>query len=157
MQKTNAMRLLDRAGVDYETLGYEYDENDLSGVAAAKKLGLPPGRVFKTLVARGDKTGFIVCVLPVDREIDLKRLAKASDNKRVELIAQKELLPITGYERGGCSPFGMKKSFPTYIDATAGDADRICVSGGRRGVQVYLDPRDLIRLLGAHVYDNDGQ
>lgn len=147
--KTNAMRLLDSAHVAYEVRTYEVDENDLSGTHLAEQIGLPFGQVFKTLVAKGNKTGYVVFCIPVDKEIDLKKAASLTGNKSVEMIHVKELLPLTGYIRGGCSPIGMKKKFPTYIQESATEFDRITVSAGIRGAQFYLDPRDLIAYTGA--------
>ena len=136
--KTNVMRLLDRAKIPYESREYAFSEEDLSGVHAADVLGLPYGQVFKTLVLRGDKTGYFVCCIPVDREIDLKKAAKVSGNKKAELLHVKELLPLTGYIRGGCSPIGMKKQFPTYIDELAEGQERISISAGQRGLKVLM-------------------
>ena len=147
--KTNVMRLLDKAKIAYDTKEYEYSEEDLSGVHAAEVLGFPCDMVYKTLVLRGDKTGYFVCCIPVDREIDLKKAAKVSGNKSAELIHVKELLPLTGYVRGGCSPIGMKKRFDTYIDESADDKERISVSAGQRGVQVLLSPGELAAYIGA--------
>ena len=141
--KTNASRLLDGRKIDYALLTYEVDESDLSGVHAAAALGLDPACVFKTLVARGDRNGVVVACIPVAAELDLKALARVSGNKSVELLPLKELLPVTGYVRGGCSPVGMKKRFPTYIDASAERLPRIAVSAGARGVQLFLAPADL--------------
>ena len=152
-EKTNAMRILEQAGIPFETLSYEVDENDLSGVHLASVLNLPPEQVFKTLVAKGDKNGHCVFVIPVAEELDLKKCARASGNKRVEMIPMKELLPLTGYIRGGCSPVGMKKPFPTYFDETATLFDRIYVSAGVRGKQFCLDPVSLCDFLGA-VFDD---
>lgn len=153
MTKTNAMRLLDAAHIAYEPKAYEVDENDLSGLHIARDIGLDPDIVFKTLVARGDKTPFCVFCIPSAYELDLKKCAKASGNKRVELLAVKELLSVTGYIRGGCSPIGMKKPFPTYLDETALLFDRITVSAGVRGCQLFLDPNELIAYLGAGLAD----
>jgi Cys-tRNA(Pro)/Cys-tRNA(Cys) deacylase len=133
MTKTNAMRLLDAAGISYRAMDYEYDEKDLSGSSAAKALGVPEDRVFKTLVVRGEKKGLSVFCIPVQWELDLKKAAAVSGNKRVELIPVRELLGLTGYIRGGCSPVGMKKSYPTYIDESAVLFDEIAVSAGRAG------------------------
>lgn len=149
LPKTNAMRILDQAGIHYEVRYYEYDDQDLSGLKAARALDLPPDQVYKTLVAQGDKSGYLVCCLAVDLEIDLKSLAVLSGNKRVELIPQKDLLPLTGYLRGGCSPVGMKKKWPAYLDEAALLQARIAVSGGQRGCQVLLEPSDLIRCIDA--------
>ena len=153
IQKTNAMRQLDAAGIPYEAKEYEYDENDLSGLHIAKSIGLDPDIVFKTLVARGDKTPYIVFCIPCAYELDLKKCAKATGNKRIEFVAVKELLNLTGYIRGGCSPIGMKKSFPTYIDETALLFDKITVSAGVRGIQLYLDPNALIDFVHAETGD----
>ncbi len=153
MQKTNAMRMLDAAHIPYEALEYSYDESDLSGVHIAKSLGLDPDMVFKTLVARGDKTPYAVFCIPCAYELDLKKCAKATGNKRLELVAVKELLQLTGYIRGGCSPIGMKKPFPTFIDETALLFDRITVSAGVRGCQLYVEPQALIDFVGAEVCD----
>ncbi len=152
MTKTNVMRLLDAAGVHYRTAEYEYDESDLSGRHAAEQLDLPAEQVFKTLVARGDKTGPVVFCIPVLDELDLRRAAAVSGNKKVELIHLKELLPLTGYLRGGCSPIGMKKKFPTYIDETCILFDEIAVSAGARGKQIILSPDDLISYTAATVF-----
>lgn len=150
---TNAMRLLKAAGIDFEVRTYEVDESDLSGVHVAAVCGLPPEQVFKTLVLRGERQGVMVCVLPVELEVDLKKLAKASGDKKVEMIPMKELLPLTGYIRGGCSPIGMKKKYPTYIDETCTLCDRIAVSAGVRGAQLLLDPARLVDYVGATVAD----
>lgn len=152
MTKTNVMRLLDAAGVHYRTAEYEYDESDLSGRHAAEQLDLPAEQVFKTLVARGDKTGPVVFCIPVLDELDLRRAAAVSGNKKVELIHLKDLLPLTGYLRGGCSPIGMKKKFPTYIDETCILFDEIAVSAGARGKQIILSPDDLISYTAATVF-----
>ena len=150
---TNVMRLLDKAGISYDVKEYEYDESDLSGVHAAEVLGLDPDMVFKTLVLKGDKSGYFVCVLPVAMEIDLKKAAGITGNKKCDLIPMKELLPLTGYLRGGCSPVGMKKQFPTYIDETAQLSEVISVSAGQRGVQVVLAPDELLTYIGAQYAD----
>lgn len=152
MTKTNVMRLLDAAGVHYRTAEYEYDESDLSGRHAAEQLDLPAEQVFKTLVARGDKTGPVVFCIPVLDELDLRRAAAVSGNKKVELIHLKELLPLTGYLRGGCSPIGMKKKFPTYIDETCILFYEIAVSAGARGKQIILAPDDLVSYTAATVF-----
>lgn len=148
IQKTNAMRLLDSAGLDYEMASYDYDESDLSGVHAAAELGVAPEIVFKTLVTRGDSNAFFVFVIPVAESLDLKKAAKASGNKKIEMIHVKEILDITGYIRGGCSPIGMKKTFPTYIDETAQLYEKIYFSAGKRGVQIILDPEELAFVTG---------
>lgn len=147
--KTNAMRLLDAAGITYEVRTYEYDENDLSGMKAAQALKMPPEQIYKTLVAQGDRTGYLVCCVAVDREIDLKELAALSGDKRVEMIPQKDLLPLTGYLRGGCSPVGMKKQWPTFVDELILLQDKIAVSAGLRGCQMLLAPDDLLRITVA--------
>ncbi|MBO5733433.1 MAG: Cys-tRNA(Pro) deacylase [Clostridia bacterium] len=151
IQKTNAMRMLDRAKIPYEIFTYEVDESDLSGTHVAMDVGLPYSQVFKTLVAKGDKTGYVVFVIPVDKEIDLKAAAVASNNKRVEMIAVKDLLSVTGYIRGGCSPVGMKKQFPTYFDASVKNHDCIAVSAGVRGCQLFLDCDKLIEFTKAEI------
>ena len=144
MNKTNAMRLLDAAGIRYEIKEYTYDESDLGGLHVAQQTGLDPDQVFKTLVARGDRTGILVFCIPVSCTLDLKKAAAVSGNKKVEMTHVKELLGLTGYIRGGCSPVGMKKQYPTYMDETAILFDRIAVSGGARGLQILLSPEDLI-------------
>ena len=149
MTKTNAVRLIEQAGLPCRTAEYEYDENDLNGMHAAKAIGMPSEQVFKTLVARGDRSGILIFCIPVCCELDLKKAAKAAKDKKVDLVAMKELLPLTGYIRGGCSPVGMKKAFPTFIDETAQLFDTICVSAGKIGAQVELAPDDLLRLTGA--------
>ncbi len=149
MVKTNVMRLLETAGLSYRTAEYEYDENNLSGLNAAEKIGVPAEQVFKTLVTRGDKTGILVFCIPVNMELDLKKAATVSGNKKLEMTHVKELLALTGYLRGGCSPIGMKKKYITYIDETAILFDEIAVSAGVRGEQVILAPDDLIRFIEA--------
>ena len=149
--KTNAARLLDKAGISYELISYEVDPENLAATHVAEQLGEDIERVFKTLVLRGDRNGIFVCVVPGDMEVDLKAAAKISGNKSAEMIAMKELLPTTGYIRGGCSPIGMKKHFPTYIHATAVDFDFIYVSAGVRGIQGKIAPQSLISFIGATV------
>lgn len=153
IEKTNAARLLDKAGISYKLIPYEFDENDLAAQHVADSLGQDIARVFKTLVLHGDRTGHIVCVVPGNGEVDLKALAKASGNKNVEMIAMKDLLGVTGYIRGGCSPVGMKKRFPTFFHTTALDFDTIYVSAGVRGLQLEIAPADLIGFIGASVAD----
>lgn len=153
MTKTNAMRLLSAAGIAFRTAEYPWDEDDLSGVHAAEALGMPPEEVFKTLVARGDKTGPLVFCIPVAESLDLRKAAAVSGNKRVEMIHVRELLGLTGYIRGGCSPVGMKKKFPTYIDETAILFDEIAVSAGMRGEQLILAPNALAAYLEAEFAD----
>ena len=142
--KTNAMRRLDAAKIAYEVLEYEVDENDLSGTHVADEVGLAHEIVFKTLVAKGDKTGFVVFCIPVDEELDLKLAARETGNKRIEMLPVKELLPTTGYIRGGCSPIGMKKKFPTFFDESALLHEKIAVSAGVRGAQLLLTVRALL-------------
>lgn len=149
INKTNAARLLDKAKIPYELIPYEVDENDLSAVHVAASLGEDIECVFKTLVLHGDKSGYFVCVIPGEHEVDLKMAAKVSGNKKCELIPVKELLPLTGYIRGGCSPIGMKKQFPTYIHHTCEEYPFIYVSAGVRGLQVKLAATDLIKLVRA--------
>jgi len=143
MTKTNVMRLLEQAGIAYRPAEYAYDEADLSGVHAAEAIGMPPEQIFKTLVARGEKSGYLVFCIPVACELDLKKAAQAAHDKKVELVHVKELLPLTGYVRGGCSPIGMKKRFPAFLDETAVLYGEIGVSAGCRGCQVLLDPENL--------------
>ncbi len=147
MTKTNAMRMLDKAKIEYEVLNYEYDESDLSGVHAAQTLNLAPEQVFKTLVTRGGKGGFFVFCIPVDEELDLKKAAKCAGVKSIEMIHVKELQGLTGYIRGGCSPVGMKKLFPTFIDESAKTFESIYVSAGMRGVQMKLSPLQLVDFI----------
>lgn len=143
MTKTNAMRLLEQAKLPFRTAQYEFDEQDLNGMHAAEGVGMPPEQVFKTLVARGEKYGPLVFCIPVCCELDLRKAAKAAGEKKIELLAVKELLPTTGYIRGGCSPVGMKKKFPTFLEETAQLYEEIAVSAGARGCQLILSPEDL--------------
>ena len=152
-KKTNAARLLDKAGIRYNLIPYEFDENDLAVQHVADSLGQDIARVFKTLVLHGDKTGHLVCVIPGDKEVELKALAKVSGNKKVEMIAMKDLLSVTGYIRGGCSPVGMKKQFPTFFHSTATDFDTIYVSAGVRGLQIEISPADLIGYVSGEIAD----
>lgn len=149
MNKTNAMRRLDAAKIPYEVKEYEVDESDLSGIHIAHQIGLPFEQVFKTLVAKGDKSGFIVFCIPVDKEIDLKHAAAVTGNKKIEMLHVKDLLATTGYIRGGCSPIGMKKKFPTYIDESATRFDKITVSAGVRGAQLLLRVDELVKFVDA--------
>lgn len=151
--KTNAARLLDRAKVDYELIPYEVDENNLAADHVAASLGEDINCVFKTLVLKGDRTGHFVCVVPGNAEVDLKKAARASGNKKADLIAMKELLPTTGYVRGGCSPIGMKKPFPTFFHETCLTFPVIYVSAGMRGLQFKIAPADLVAFVGATVTD----
>ncbi len=152
-EKTNAARLLDKAGITYRLIPYEFDENDLAAQHVADSLGQDIACVFKTLVLHGDKSGYIVCVIPGNGEVDLKALAKVSGNKKVEMIPMKDLLSVTGYIRGGCSPVGMKKRFPTYFHSTALDHEIIYVSAGVRGLQLEISPSELISHVGGTVAD----
>lgn len=145
INKTNAARLLDKAAVSYELIPYEVDENNLAAIHVAEQLHEDIQCVFKTLVLHGDKTGYFVCVIPGDREVDLKLAAKVSGNKKADLIPMKELLPVTGYIRGGCSPIGMKKNFPTFIHETCLQFPYIYISAGIRGLQIKIAPNALIR------------
>lgn len=153
MSKTNVIRILEAAEIPHKVFTYEVDEEDLSGETVAKKVGLDEDTVFKTLVAEGDKVKNVVFCIPVSQELDLKKAARASGNKKVDLIKLKELLPLTGYIRGGCSPIGMKKKFPTYIDETAQLFDEICISAGIRGMQVSLSPDDLAKIVDGEFAD----
>ena len=147
--KTNVMRLLDAAKIPYEAKSYPVDEEDLSGSHEADMMGVDHGSMFKTLVLKGEKTGYLVCCIPVDDEVDLKKAARAAGDKKVEMIHMKDLLPVTGYIRGGCSPIGMKKKFPTYLDESAKQYEAIAVSAGMRGIQVILSPQALADYVGA--------
>lgn len=151
IEKTNAARILDKEKVRYELIPYKADEDDLSAVHVAGQLNEPIEKVFKTLVLKGDKTGYFVCIIPGAEEVDLKKAASASGNKNCEMIPMKELLPITGYIRGACSPVGMKKHFPTYIHDTCLNYERIYVSAGKRGLQLLMDPQDIIVVVQAAV------
>ena len=153
INKTNVARLLDKAKVPYTLVPYEVDENDLSATHVAEQLGEDIAQVFKTLVLHGDKSGYFVCVIPGGEEVDLKKAAKVSGNKKCELIPMKELLPLTGYIRGGCSPIGMGRDFPTYVRSAGPTCGRSCVSAGQRGLPVKLSPADLIRESQAEVAD----
>ena len=153
MTITNAMRLLKQAGIEFETSSYEVDESDLSGVHAAQMLGIDPDCMFKTLVTRSDKRNLYVFCIPVAQELDLKKCAAAVGEKKVEMIHVKELLGLTGYIRGGCSPVGMKKKYPTVFDETAQLFDKIYVSAGQRGVQIIVDPTKLAEFVDAAFAD----
>lgn len=153
INKTNAARLLDRAKIPYELRQYEYDENDLAAQHVADAIGEDINQVFKTLVLHGDKCGYFVCVVPGNAEVDLKKAAKAAGAKKADLIPMKELLPLTGYIRGGCSPVGMKKAFPTFFHSTATDFDHIFVSAGQRGLQFKVNPQQLIAYVRGSVAD----
>ena len=151
IEKTNAARLLDKAKIAYELVPYTVDESNLAATHVAEELGEDIATVFKTLVLRGDRNGYFVCVIPGDHEVNLKAAAKVSGNKWAELIAMKELLPTTGYIRGGCSPIGMKKRFPTYIHSSALEHEVIYISAGVRGLQIRIAPTDLIAFVDAEV------
>lgn len=153
MKKTNAIRILDQHRIAYETIEYEVDESDLSATTVAQKLGQNVEQVFKTLVLRGDKTGVFVCVIPGNFDVDLKKAATVSGNKSSEMIAMKELLPLTGYIRGGCTPIAMKKNYPTYIDESCMLFNFIYISAGVRGMQIKIDPSDLIELAEMETAD----
>jgi len=151
--KTNAVRLLEAAGVPFGTVEYEVDENDLAAQHVANQLGEDINCVFKTLVLRGERTGLFVCVIPGNCEVDIKKAASVAGDKKAEMIAMKEMLPLTGYIRGGCSPVGMKKPFPTFFHSTAIDFETIYVSAGMRGLQLRIAPQALIDFVGAAVAD----
>jgi Cys-tRNA(Pro)/Cys-tRNA(Cys) deacylase len=153
MIKTNVMRLLDQAGIEYKSMEYEVDENNLGGEHVAQLIDMPPEQVFKTLVAKGEKKGIVVFCIPVNLELNLKKAASVIGDKKIEMLPVKDLLLTTGYIRGGCSPIGMKKRFPTYLDETAVLYDEITVSAGVRGCQLCI-PRDaLIEYTGASLCD----
>lgn len=152
LQKTNAARLLDAAGISYTLVPYEVDEEHLEASHVAEQLGEDLDRVFKTLVLRGDRNGLFVCVMPGSLEVDLRVAARISGNKNCAMIHVKELLPLTGYIRGGCSPVGMKKPFPTFVHESALLYETIYVSAGVRGLQLCLAPQDLITFVGAGIY-----
>jgi len=153
MKKTNAARILDRLKIDYELIEYTVDEADLSAIHLAKTAGIPISKVYKTLVLEGDKTGYFVCVIPGGEEIDLKKAAVVSSNKKVAMLKMKDLEPLTGYIRGGCSPLGMKKPFPVFIDESANDYPLIYISAGIRGMQMRLSPTDLMIACNAKKRD----
>ena len=151
INKTNAARLLDRAKIEYELIPYEVDESNLAATHVAAQLGENIEQVFKTLVLHGDRCGYFVCVIPGDQEVNLKLAAKASGSKKADLIPMKELLSVTGYIRGGCSPIGMKKEFPTFIHESCLNFEYIYISAGVRGVQIRIAPRDLVSYVHATV------
>ncbi len=153
IEKTNAMRMLDQSNIPYETGEYEYDESDLSGDHVADYLGISKEEIFKTLVTRGNNNELYVFVVPVSGELDLKKAAAAAGVKKVEMIHVKEIFNLTGYLRGGCSPIGMKKQYPTFIDETAILFDKIYISGGKRGLQIIIDPQVLADFTGAKLVD----
>ncbi|MEA3508409.1 MAG: Cys-tRNA(Pro) deacylase [Synergistota bacterium] len=149
MKKTNAARLLENMGVDFELWNYEVDPSDVSAPAVAEKIGLPAEQVFKTLVAQGDRTGVLMACVPGDADLDLKALAAACGDKKVEMVHLKDVQKLTGYIRGGVSPLGTKKPYPVYLDESAMTYDRICVSAGARGLQLFIAPADLQQAAGA--------
>lgn len=151
--KTNAVRLVQKAGIICREVFYEFDENDLSGKHAAEATGFPAEQVFKTLVARGQRTGVNVFCIPVCCELDLKKAAKVAGDKNMEMIQVKELLSLTGYIRGGCSPVGMKKKYPTYFDESCQFHDEIAISAGERGHQMIVEPNELVSLVSAALAD----
>ena len=153
IEKTNAMRMLDQSNIPYETGEYEYDESDLSGDHVADYLGISKEEIFKTLVTRGNDNELYVFVVPVSGELDLKKAAAAAGVKKVEMIHVKEIFNLTGYLRGGCSPIGMKKQYPTFIDETAILFDKIYISGGKRGLQIIIDTQVLADFTGAKLVD----
>jgi Cys-tRNA(Pro)/Cys-tRNA(Cys) deacylase len=151
MTKTNVMRLLELSNISYKTIEYEVDESDLSGEHVAMQIGFPMEQVFKTLVAKGEKKGIVVFCIPVNTELNLKKAAIAIGDKKIEMIHVKDLLGLTGYIRGGCSPIGMKKKYPTYFDETVVLFDEITVSAGVRGCQIVINPDELIAYVQAEV------
>lgn len=153
MKKTNAVRILESNNIKFELFEYEFREDEIDAVSVAGKINAPPETVFKTLVAEGDKTGFVVFVIPGNAELNLKKAAAASGNKRVEMIKAKDLLSVTGYIRGGCSPIGMTKKYPTYIEETSQLFDKIHASSGVRGMQMKLSPFDLANITDAEFAD----
>ena len=153
MEKTNASRILERQKISFELVEYPVDEEHLDAIHVASALGQDIETVYKTLVLQGDKTGYFVCVIQGDKEVDLKKAAKASGNKKVAMIPMKELLPLTGYIRGGCTAIGMKKNFPVFLDQNALENQFICISAGKRGMQIKLVPQDYIKVTNATVTD----
>ena len=153
MSKTNALRILDANAIKYSTKEYDFNEDEIDAISVANKINESPEIVFKTLVAKGDKSGYVVFVLPGNYDLDMKKAAKVSENKSVELIKLKDLQTLTGYLRGGCSPIGMKKQFPTYVDETAILYDEIYCSAGVRGMQVKINPNDLVEIVDGEFAD----
>ena len=153
MSKTNAVRILEINHITHATVSYEVDEEDLSGITVANKIGANAEKVIKTLVANGDKNGINIFCIPVTAELNLKKAATVSNNKKIEMIKAKDLLPVTGYIRGGCSPIGMKKNFPTYIEETVQLFDKIFISAGIRGMQISISPKDLKEITNASFAD----
>lgn len=150
-KKTNAARILDEMKISYQLIEYAVDEEHLDAVHVAESVGMPANQVFKTLVVRGDKNGIMFAVIPGDGELDLKALAKVSGNKRAELVPLKEVLPLTGYIRGGCSPLGSKKAYPVYMDSSSNQWEQIAISAGQRGMQIFAAPGDLQKATKATV------
>ncbi|MDM5337215.1 Cys-tRNA(Pro) deacylase [Fictibacillus enclensis] len=144
--KTNAMRILDKEKIDYESMNYSTDDGKIDGVSVARKIGREPGTVYKTLVGQGAGKEYYVFVIPVEAELDLKKAAKAAGEKKVEMLAVKDLLPVTGYVRGGCSPIGMKKLYSTIVEEQAAELEKVIVSAGKIGHQVVLSPQDLMKV-----------
>lgn len=157
VHKTNVARILDAHNISYELREYEVDEEDLSAVHVAKSIGIDAGKIYKTLVLKGQKDTYLVAVLPGNAQLDLKKLAKASGNKNCEMLPMKDLLAVTGYIRGGCSPIGMKKQFPTFIEETAILEEKITISAGKRGLQVVIDPNELASVTSAQFADIMGE
>lgn len=159
--KTNAMRILDKSNIQYSIKEYPVDENDLSGVHVAKVLGMDERMLFKTLLLKGEKRGYLVCCIPVAEELDMKKAAKAAGDKSVAMLPLKDLTAVSGYLRGGCSPIGMKRQYPTFIESTATAYDNIAISGDKRGVQIIIAPNSLSEFIGAEfcdlVQDNSSQ
>lgn len=151
ISKTNAVRILDKENIPYNLIPYEVDESDLSAVHVAEQLGEPVEQVFKTLVLKGDKTGYFVCIIPGAEELNLKHAASVSNNKNCDMIPMKDLLAVTGYIRGACSPIGMKKVFPTYIDSSCRNFDKIYVSAGKRGLQIEIAPENLLKVVAVTI------
>ena len=153
IQKTNAARLLDRAKIPYDLISYNFDPEDLAATHVAEELGEDIETVYKSLVLHGDRSGYFVCVIPGDKEVDLKKAAKVSGNKKADMIPMKDLLNVTGYIRGGCTAIGMKKPYPVYLQKEAGDLEFFYVSAGQRGLQLKLSPKDYVRFTGATLCD----
>jgi len=151
IEKTNAVRILDKEKIKYNLIPYEVDENDLSAIHVAEQLGEPIEQVFKTLVLKGDKSGYFVCIIPGAEELDLKQAAKISGNKNCDMIPMKDLLSVTGYIRGACSPIGMKKLFSTFIDQSCQKYDFIYISAGKRGIQIQISPCDLVHIVNIRI------
>ncbi len=151
IDKTNAIRLLDKQKIEYNLIPYEVDESDLSAVHVAQQLDESVDQVFKTLVLKGDKSGYFVCIIPGAKELNLKTAAKVSGNKSCDMIPMKDLLTVTGYIRGACSPIGMKKQYPTYIDKTVEEHSLIYISAGKRGLQIQIKPQDLFQIVNFKV------